>query len=106
MFRVIISFIHPAFDTHHFAYRDNRLSEDAVAAALCAALSHLGHQESYALLLFIDFSSAFNIIHAHWLVCKLSALRLHTFLTDYTQRARVGLHTSSNITVGTDSPQG
>ena len=98
----IMSFLPLTFDSHQFAYRANRPTEDAVATALHAALSHL-EQGSYARLLFIDFSPAFNTILPHRLVDKLSGLGLpHStclwikdFLTDCTQRVRVGHHTST-----------
>jgi len=55
-----MSFIPPTFSAHQFAYRAKRLTEDAIAVALPSALSHLVPQGSYARLIFIDFSSAFN----------------------------------------------
>ncbi|XP_051785268.1 uncharacterized protein LOC127528439 [Erpetoichthys calabaricus] len=61
----IMSFIPPMLDPHQFAYRANRSTEDAVATVLHAVLSHLEQQGSYARLLFIDFSSAFNTILPH-----------------------------------------
>ena len=47
---------------HQFAYRANRSTEDTIATALHTTLQHVEHQGSYARLLFIDFSSAFNTI--------------------------------------------
>ena len=54
-----------------------------MATALHAALTHLEQQGSYARLLFIDFSSAFDTILSHRLVSKLWV--------------RVGLHTSKAL---------
>ena len=110
----IMSFIPPTFDPHQFAYRANRSTEDAVATALHAALSHLEQAGSYARLLFMDFSSAFNTILPHRLVLKLAdigiphstCLWIKDFLTDRTQRVRVGPHTSTALSLSTGSPQG
>lgn len=38
-----------------FAYRANRSTEDEIATALHAALSHLEQSGSYVMLLFVDF---------------------------------------------------
>lgn len=35
------------FDAHHFAYRANRLTEDAIAIALHSALDHVENQDNY-----------------------------------------------------------
>lgn len=67
----IMTFTPPSFDTHQFAYRANWSTEDAKTTNLHAVLSHLEHQGSYALMLFVDFSSAFNTILPHRLVNKL-----------------------------------
>ncbi len=49
-------------DQHQFAYKESRSTEDAVAVGLHAVLEHLEHKNTYAQLLFADFSSAFNTI--------------------------------------------
>lgn len=48
-------------DPHQFAYRANRSTEDPIVTALHTALIYLERQGSYVRLLFVDFSSAFNI---------------------------------------------
>lgn len=58
----IKSAIPPSLDPHQFAYRRNRLTEDAIAIVLHTLLEHLEHKNTYARLLFVDFSSAFNSI--------------------------------------------
>ncbi|TKS65927.1 hypothetical protein D9C73_028553 [Collichthys lucidus] len=58
----ITSALPRSLDPHQFAYRANRSTEDAVATALHAALSHLEGQGNYVRMLFVDFSSAFNTI--------------------------------------------
>ncbi len=52
----------PAMDPHQYAYRPNRSTDDAISIALHTVLCHLEHQGTYVRLLFLDFSSAFNII--------------------------------------------
>ncbi|KAK3507142.1 hypothetical protein QTP70_008626 [Hemibagrus guttatus] len=101
-----------SFGSHQFAYRGNRSTEDAVAIALHAALSHLEKQGSYVRMLFVDYSSAFNTILPHILVGKLEDLGLpqstcmwiNSFLSNCSQRVRVGRHTSTALSTG--SPQG
>ena len=93
------------FDPHQFAYRTNRSTEDGVATALHAALSHLKKQGRYVRMLFVDFSSAFNTILPHRLVDILGDLGflqnicmwIKSFLSCRSQRMRVraSRHTSS-----------
>ncbi|KAK3519479.1 hypothetical protein QTP70_031480 [Hemibagrus guttatus] len=52
----------PLLDPLQFAYRANRSVDDAVNMALHFILQHLDSQGSYARILFVDFSSAFNTI--------------------------------------------
>ena len=85
------------FDPHQFAYRANRSTEDAVATALHAALSHLKKQGRNVRMLFVDFSSAFNTILPHRLVDILGDLGflqnicmwIKSFLSCRSQRPRV-----------------
>uniref|UniRef100_A0A8C5G818 Reverse transcriptase domain-containing protein n=2 Tax=Gouania willdenowi TaxID=441366 RepID=A0A8C5G818_GOUWI len=101
-------------DTHQFAYRTNRSTEDAIAIALHSALSHLEHQQSYVRMLFVDYSSAFNTIIPDILITKLNTLGLppltcawiRDFLTNRPQTVRLGPHLSSTRTLSTGSPQG
>ena len=101
-------------DPQQFAYRANRSTEDAIATALHTTLQHVEHQGSYARLLFIDFSSAFNTIIPNRLLTKLMDLGLSQpicywikgFLTERSQRVRVGAHLSSALSISTGSPQG
>ena len=73
-------------------------------------LSHLEQKNTYAKLLFIDFS-AFNTIIPQQLVEKLQLLKVdnsicnwvHNFLTQRQQTVRVGSCTSRTITVSTGS---
>ncbi len=47
-------------DPLQYAYRTNRSTSDAIAAALHISLSHLEDKDTYIRMLFIDYSSAFN----------------------------------------------
>ena len=58
----IKSVLPPSLDPYQFAYRANRSTEDAIFTALHSALTHLDTKDSYVRMLFLDFSSAFNII--------------------------------------------
>ncbi|KAK3534759.1 hypothetical protein QTP86_024092 [Hemibagrus guttatus] len=110
----ITSLLPASFDSHQFAYRGNRSTEDAVATALHAVLSHLEKQGSYVQMLFVGYSSAFNTILPHILVGKLDDLGLpqttcmwiNSFLSNHSQRVRVGQHTSTALSLSTGSPQG
>ncbi|KAK3559821.1 hypothetical protein QTP86_020993, partial [Hemibagrus guttatus] len=77
-------------------------------------LQHLDKPGTYARNLFVDFSSAFNIIIPGTLLNKLTQLSVPTsicqwitsFLTDRQQRVRLGKLTSNTHTISTGAPQG
>ncbi|KAI3377374.1 hypothetical protein L3Q82_008562, partial [Scortum barcoo] len=104
----------PTLDPHQFAYRQNRSTEDAVSIALHSVLSHLDNKNTYARLLFIDFSSAFNTVIPSKLITKLTDLGISSlmcnwlldFLTSRPQHVRLDNHCSSTITINTGVPQG
>uniref|UniRef100_A0A9J8A6D7 Reverse transcriptase domain-containing protein n=1 Tax=Cyprinus carpio carpio TaxID=630221 RepID=A0A9J8A6D7_CYPCA len=110
----IKSALPPSLDPFQFAYRSNRLTDDAISTTLRSALTHLEKKDSYVRMLFIDFSSAFNTIIPQQLIHKLVELGLNTslcnwlldFLTGRPQAVRVGSNTSSTITLNTGAPQG
>ncbi len=110
----IKSVLPPSLDPFQFAYRSNRSTDDAIATALHPALTHLDKKDSYVRMLFIDFSSAFNTIIPQQLTHKLVQLGLNTslcnwlldFLTGRPQAVRVGINTSSTITLNTGAHQG
>ena len=116
--RIVLKYIKDAIpaglDTHQFAYRENRSTEDAVSLALHTAMSHLERPNSYVRMLFVDFSSAFNTVIPDKLVLKLHTLGLPTslcawvrdFLTNRPQTVRIGHNTSSPLTLNTGTPQG
>ncbi|KAI4888759.1 hypothetical protein NFI96_007105 [Prochilodus magdalenae] len=105
--RVVLSHIQSGIpnttDPLQYAYRSNRSTSDAIAAALHVSLSHLKNKDSYVRILFIDYSSAFNTVVPHRLMYKLSSLGLHptlcdwllSFLTGRPQSVRIGNRTSA-----------
>ena len=104
----------PTLDPHQFAYRKNRSTEDAVSTALHSVLSHLDNNNTYARMLFIDFSSAFNTVIPSKLISKLTDLGITApicnwlldFLTNRPQHVRLDHHCSSTLTINTGVPQG
>ncbi len=62
--RLIIKHIKEArpstLDPYQFSYRENRSTEDAIAIVLHTLLEHLKLKNTYARMLFVDYSSAFN----------------------------------------------
>ncbi|KAL0148431.1 hypothetical protein M9458_056241 [Cirrhinus mrigala] len=97
-----------------FACRANRSVDDAVNMGLHYILQHLDKPGTYARILFVDFSSAFNTIIPDILKNKLSQLSVPTsicqwitsFLTDRQQLVRLGKLTSGTRTISTGAPQG
>lgn len=75
----IKSYLPPDLDPYQFAYRADRSTNDAIAIALHSVLSHLEQQQSYARILFVDCSSAFNAIIPDILISKLNAFGLPPF---------------------------
>ena len=54
-----------------------------ISIALHTALSHLDKKNTYVRMLFIDYSSAFNIIVPSKLIAKLRTLGLNTSLCNW-----------------------
>ncbi|KAL0195166.1 hypothetical protein M9458_008738, partial [Cirrhinus mrigala] len=104
----------PLLDPLQFAYRANRSVDDAVNMGLHYILQHLDKPGTYARILFVDFSSAFNTIILDILQIKLSQLSVPTsicqwitnLLTDRQQLVRLGKLTSGTRTISTGAPQG
>ena len=104
----------PVLDPLQFAYRANRSTDDAVNMALHYVLEHLDSAGNYARILFVDFSSAFNTILPHTLELQLSLLQVPVptcrwitdFLTNRSQRVKLGKYISSSRSTSTGSPQG
>src|SRR4029434_5777125 len=103
----------PLLDPLQFAYRANRSVDDAVNM-LHYLLLPLDSPGTYALLLFVDFSSAFNSIIPEVLLTNLTQLTvpastcqwITNFLIDRKQQVRLGETTSSTRSVSTGAPQG
>ncbi|MCI4375229.1 hypothetical protein PGIGA_G00106870 [Pangasianodon gigas] len=104
----------PLLDPLQFAYRANRSVDDAVNMGLHDILQHLDKPGTYARILCVDFSSAFNTIIPDTLLNKLTQFSVPTsicqwitsFLTDRQQLVRLGKFTSNTCTISTGAPQG
>ncbi|KAL0148195.1 hypothetical protein M9458_056516 [Cirrhinus mrigala] len=104
----------PLLDPLQFAYRANRLVDDAVNIGLYFILQHLDRPGTYVRILFVDFSSAFNTIIPSLLHTKLNQLSvpssicqwITSFLTDRQQLVRLRKFTSSSRSTNTGAPQG
>ena len=116
--RVLLPFllqnIGDLLDPLQFAYRARRGVEDATLCVLNSLYKHLETPKSYARIMFVDFSSAFNTIQPHLLVRKLIDMNVNAslinwisnFLTNRTQSVRINSHHSSTATISTGAPQG
>lgn len=95
-----------------FANRGKRSNEDTIVTTLHTTLSHLEQQGRYARLLFVGFSSSFNMILSDRLTAKLLDIRLpfttccciRDFLLGHGHRVRVSPLISWALYTG--SPQG
>ena len=101
-------------DPFQYAYRQGRGTGDAVNTVVHLILKHLDKPKTYARLLFIDFSSAFNPIQPHTLLTKLKQMnvnpyiikRYHSFLTDRVQLVKVNQTLSQTVVTNTGAPKG
>ena len=101
-------------DPHQFAYRSNRSVEEAVALGLHYIYQHLEVPSSYARILFVDYSSAFNTIIPNKLYAKLLDLGVPQslsewildFLLNRPQSVKIGNLCSTVSTLNTGAPQG
>ncbi|KAK3549708.1 hypothetical protein QTP86_007159 [Hemibagrus guttatus] len=101
-------------ERHSSLDQAKRSVDDAVNMALHFILQHLDSPGSYARILFMDFSSAFNTIIPALLRDKLFQLNvpdsmcswIMDFLTDRRQFVRLGTHVSDLQHISTGSPQG
>ena len=100
-------------DPLQFVYRSNRSTDDAISIALHTTRSHLDKRNTYVRMLFIDYSSVFNIIVPMKLITTLRTLGLNTslcnwildFLTGRTQVVTVGNITSATLIFKSGAPQ-
>ena len=110
----INSILQDTLDHLQFAYDPNRFTDDAISITLHTALSHLDKRNTYARMLFNDYSSAFNTIVTSKLITKLRTLGLNTslcnwildFLMSRPQVVRVGNNTSATLILNPWDPQG
>ena len=108
------SIIDPLLDQFQFAYRNNRSVDDAVAIGLFYVLKHLDSPNTYARILFVYFSSAFNTIIPSKLFDKIQnlgvpqsmCLWILDFLLNRPQVVKIGDNLSSSVTLSTGTPQG
>lgn len=78
--KLIPSNIKASIPPSQFAYKANRSTDDAISLVLHTVLTHLENPNTYARMLFVDFSSAFNSIDPSKLVNKLHSLGLNSYL--------------------------
>ena len=108
------SYTSEKLDPMQFAYRANRSVDDAVSLGVHNILQHLESSGTYARLLFVDYSSAFNTILPEKLHTKLVDLGvdprmckwLLDFLTDRPQHVKIGPLSSATLTLNVGAPQG
>ena len=94
-------------DQFQFAYRNNRSVDGAVALGLFYVLQHLDSLNTYARILFVDFSSAFNTIIPSKLFDKIPSLGVPQstclwildFLLNRPQVVKIGDNLSSSVTL-------
>lgn len=111
---LLSNFISSDFDQFQFAYTKNRSVEDAVITLFHELYSHLDISNTYARILFIDFSSAFNTIQPHIMLQKLGKMNVnsnlikwvYSYLTARPQYVTFGNTTSNSVLTNTGAPQG
>lgn len=101
-------------DPFQFAYSEDLGVEDAVLTLTHVLHSHLDNAKTYARVLFVDFSSAFNTIQPHILMQKLIDMKMNSnlilwineFLTNRPQYVKFNGTKSRVIILNTGAPQG
>ena len=112
--RYLKSVTNSIMDSLQFAYRENRCTDDAVALALHFVMQHLDYPNTYARILFVDYSSAFNTVIPQQLYDKLHLLSIDPsmcywlldFLLQRSQVVKMNSIVSSTIIMNTGTPQG
>ena len=103
----------PDFDEYQFAYTKNRSVEDAISINVHEILNHLETSQSYARVLFIDYSSAFNTIIPQKLFDKLIVLKfpidtcnwILDFLLNRPQAVKIKDNMSPSLVLNTGAPK-
>ena len=94
-------------DPHQFTYRANRSVEDAICLCLHHVLKHLDCPNTYARILFIDYSSVFHTIIPHKLFNKLRLLNGNTqmgkWMLDFLLNRTQVVKFNSQLSQGSDS---
>ena len=101
-------------DPLQFAYTQGRNTEDAILTLLHHLYQHLEKAKTYARILYVDFSSAFNTLQPHLLTEKLLAMDVNpmliawiqSFMTSRLQQVRIGSSLSATKETNTGAPQG
>ena len=101
-------------DPFQFSYRAKRGTDDACLTLLNYLSKHLSGNHTYARILMIDFSSAFNSIEPFVLLKRLSDLNvnkslilfIYDFLSDRPQRVFASGIFSKELILNTGVPQG
>lgn len=101
-------------DPLQFAYKAKRGVEDATLTLLDTVTRQLDSLHTHTRILFMDFSSAFNMVHTHTLLQHLVELQVHpililwikNFLQDRPQQVRVNGFNSRKQLLNTGLPQG
>ena len=101
-------------DPMQFAYLKDRNTEDTILTLLHKLYQHLDRPKTFAGVIFVDFSTAFNTMQPHLLIEKLLAMEvnptviswLYSFLTDRPQQVRIGNALSNVLVINTRAPQG
>ena len=117
--KIVLKFINSLLpsnlDTYQFAYRPKRSIDDAISINTHEILNHLENKNTYARVLFIDYSSAFNTI----IPCKLYSKLVNdlkfplflcnwllNFLLERPQIVKIGNAVSSSLVLNTGTTQG
>lgn len=106
--------VNESLDQMQFAYRPKWSVEDAVLTLLHGVYEHLEKAGSFAKILFVDFSSAFNTIQPHVMIKKLLDLEvnpkliiwINSFLTNRKQNVKLNATVSPILSINTGAPQG
>lgn len=101
-------------DPLQFAYKAHRGTEDATLSMVNMVTNHLQKANTYARILFVDFTAAFNTMQVNVLLKRLLDLGLNgglvhwikDFLTDRPQKVCVKGVLSDEIVLNTGAPQG
>ena len=101
-------------DRFKFAYRGNLYIDNAVSLGLFYVFKHLESPDTYARILFVDHSSAFNTIIPSKLFEKTKkvgvpqsmCLWILDFLLNRPQVVKIGGNLSSSLILSTGAPQG